>query len=111
MKSLFTAVLIATGLMLGGMSSVAKADEHQHVTFTTYGQTRSLHSHDHAAAHQIVDQLRNIGCQAHMHHNGTCFEIHYSSTGGSRTFGCDIEAHNFANWLSRLGFVTQVVHH
>ena len=112
MKNLLAVAVVAMGLVLGSLTTSAKADEHQHVRFTTYGHEYSRHMHNHDAAHQLTDYLESLGCEAHMHHNGDCYEVHYSCHGfGSESFECDHEAHAFANRLRRLGFRTQVIHH
>jgi hypothetical protein len=85
---------------------------HQHVQYTTYGQSRFQHIPDHFAAHNLANQLTELGCAAHVHHNGSCFEVHYACQGVRlRTFARDYDAHQFANWLRSLGFAIRVVHH
>lgn len=108
---LILAALVPTFTLLAAPAPVM-AQGHQHVQYTTYGQDRFQHIPDHNAAHNLANQLNSLGCFAHVHHNGACFEVHYGCSAiRTRTFDCDYDAHRFANWLRSLGFATSIVHH
>jgi len=111
MKNLLTiAVLIPLIVLLAAPAQGFVG--HQHVQYTTYGQSRFQHIPDHLAAHNLANRLTDLGCTARVHHNGSCFEVRYECPGVRvKTFDRDYDAHQFANWLRSLGFAIRIVHH